>query len=346
MNTVDFLRELTALPGLPGHEHEASAHIARAFEPLTDEVRVDLMSNVTARCGDSGPRILVAAHQDEIGLCVRLIEKDGSLRVSSSGGVDPRILPAGKVHVWAKGGVLTGFVGAKAPHLLTAEERDTAAQMQDMFVDLGMSAQRVHELVRVGDMITLDGPLTELANGRIACKTLDDRAGVAAMLCAAEELNKLKHGAQALFVSTVQEEVGLHGATTAGFSNAPDAAIAIDVTHGAGPGTGKWEAHPLTSLVLSRGPSIHPALFERLQKTAKDNGIDVNIEITRGRTGTDADGLNLVREGIPCVLISIPLRYMHTTVETIDTKLIQQCGKLIALFIQDLAAEWGGIAWY
>ena len=346
MNTVDFLREVTAMPGLPGHEHAVSAHIARTFAPLADDVRVDGMNNVTARCGDAGPRIVVAAHQDEIGLCVRKIEEDGALRIASSGGVDPRILPAAKVHVWAKDGELIGFVGAKAPHLLTEAERNEAAQMQDMYVDLGMSAEKVHALVRVGDMITLDGALIELANGRIASKTLDDRAGVAAMLCAAEELNKLKHNATALFVSTVQEEVSFLGGMTAGYAHAPDAAIAIDVTHGAGPGTGKWEAFPLTSLVLSCGPSIHAGLFARLKETAKRNGIDCNIEVTTGRTGTDADPLHLVREGIPSVLISIPLRYMHTTVETIDAKMIEQCGRLIALFIRDLAAEWGDIEWY
>ena len=346
MNTIDFLRDVTRLPGLPGHEHEVAAHVAEAFKPLADAIAIDPMNNVVARCGNAGPKILVAAHMDEIGLVVRGIEEDGALRLRQSGGVDPRILPAAEVKVWTKTGPLMGFIGAKAPHLLNETERMQATKLDDVYVDLGMPAEMVKEKVRFGDMVTLVAPMTALANGRYAGKTMDDRAGVAAMLVAAEELGKLKHGAQALFAATTQEEVGMIGAKAAGFSQKPDAAIAVDVTHGAGPGTGKWEAHPIDRLVIDRGPNINPELFRRLQKTAKDNGIDVNVGISNGRTHTDADALDLSNAGVPSVLISIPLRYMHTTVETLDAQMIEQCGKLMALFIRDIAADWGDISWY
>ncbi len=343
---MDFLREVTRTPGLPGHERAAADLIAAAFAPLADEVTIDPMNNVTARCGQGGPRIMISAHLDEIGLVVRAIEDDGALRVTGNGGVDPRILPAAEVTVWTKTGPLTGIVGAKAPHLLSEADRKKAVQMTDVHVDLGMSCERVKALVRVGDMVQLQGPLTALANGRLACKTMDDRASVAAMLVAAEELNKLRHGAEALFVSTCQEEVGLKGAKTAGHRHAPDMGIAIDVCHGAGPGTGKWEAHPLDKPVLDRGPALHPALVKRIRETAKRNGIELNLGVSNGPTHTDADTLHLVREGVPTVLLSVPLRYMHTTVETLDTAVIEQTGKLIALFIRDIAEEWGDIEWY
>lgn len=346
MDTINFLRDAVRVPGLPGHEREVAERIAEAFGPLMDEVAIDPMNNVTARCGSLGPRILVAAHLDEIGLVVRGIEEDGALRITKSGGVDPRILPAAEVTVWGAGGPMLGIVGAKSPHLLTAKERGEAVQMDDLFVDLGMGADRVRETVRVGDHVTLTGPVVELANGRIAAKTLDDRAGVAAMLVAAEELSKLKHSAQALFVATAQEETSFLGALTAGYAHAPDVAIAIDVTHGAGPGTGKWESHPMDKVVIDFGPSIHPELVKRALDTAKRNGIECNGSVSTGATWTDADPLHLVRDGVPSVLLSIPLRYMHTTVETIDTAVIEQCGRLIALFIRDLAADWGDIEWF
>ncbi len=346
MNTLSFLREVTRIPGLPGHERKAAEYIADAFRPHAAEVSIDRLNSVTARVGDTGPRVMVAAHLDEIGLVVRQIEADGSLRVTGNGGVDPRILPAAEVTVWAKSGPLQGIVGAKAPHLLTAADRKKAVQMADVHVDLGLSPERVQSLVRVGDMVQLTGPVTELANGRLASKTLDDRASVAAMLVAAEELNRLKFSATALFVSTAQEEVGAHGARTSGHRLAPDFAIAIDVTHGAGPGTGKWEAHPLDKPVIDRGPSLHRGLTQRLRDTAKQNGIDINLGVSSGATYTDADPLHLVREGVPTVLISIPLRYMHTTVETLDSAVIEACGRLIALFIRDIAEDWGNIEWY
>lgn len=343
---MDFLREVARTPGLPGHERAVAAFIAEAFAPLADEVSIDPMNNVTARCGSGGPRILVAAHLDEIGLIVRGIEDDGSLRVTGNGGVDPRILPAAEVTVWAKGGPLTGIIGAKPPHLLSEADRAKAVQMTGVHVDLGMSAERVKQLVRVGDMAQLTGPTVELANGRFASKTMDDRAGVAAMLVAAMELNRLKHGAEALFVATAQEEVSFGGALTAGHRLAPDMAIAIDVCHGAGPGTGKWEAHPLDKLVVCQGPSLHGGLTKRLRETAKRNGIDINLSTSSGATSTDADPLHLLRGGIPSVLLSVPLRYMHTTVETLDSAVIEQCGRLIALFIRDIAQDWGDIEWY
>lgn len=342
----DFLREITRIPGLPAYERDVARFVQGAFEPLVDDVRVDTMQNVIARTGQGGPRILVTAHQDEIGLVVTKIEKDGSLRMTRSGGVDPRILPACEVWVQAKDGALYGVVGAKAPHLLTEADRKKAIKLKDLYIDLGMSPERVRELVRVGDQVALAGPLTELAGGHLAAKTMDDRAGVCAMLCAAEQLRRFRARAEVLFVAASQEEVGSFGATVAGYSLEPDIVIAVEVTHGAGPGTGKWEAFPLDKVTLGKGPSLHPELLRRIQETAKRNHIDCLTEISTGTTWTDADPLQVSRAGVPCALVQIPLRYMHTTVEMLNESVIEEAGRLIALFIDDISRDWEGIQWF
>lgn len=346
MDIKGFLKEVTELPGLSGHERQAAERVADAFTPFADDVRIDRMNNVVARHGQGGPRVLITAHLDEIGLVVSGIEKDGCLRMAMSGGVDPRILPAAEVLVQAKDGALYGVIGAKPPHLLSAEDRKKAIQLKDLYIDMGMSPERVRELIRVGDQVALTGALTELSDGRLASKTMDDRAGVAAMLCCAEQLGRMRARAEALFVSASQEETHSVGATVSGYSLDPDVAIVIDVTHGAGPGTDKWEAFPLDKIVLGQGPSLHPELLRRVQKTAEKHHIECLVEITTGETWTDADPLHVTRAGVPTVLVQIPLRYMHTTVETLNEAVIEETGRLIALFIDDISRDWEDITWF
>lgn len=346
MDIKQFLSEITTIEGLPGREQAVAERIAQVFTPLADDVRIDQMGNVIARYGQGGPRIQVAAHMDEIGLVVSQIEEDGSLRMERSGGVDPRILPASEVHVHTKGGKLVGIVGAKPPHLLTPAEQKKALLLKDMYVDLGMSAEHVKQKVRIGDMITLVGEATELMDGHMASKTMDDRAGVAVMLCALEQLRKMRAKAETHFVSTVQEEIGSRGAKTSAHALDCDIAIAIDVTHGEGPGTGKWEAYPLNKIPIGKGPSLHPVLHERIMQIGKKHHMDCVAEISNGTTYTDADPMHMARAGVPCVLISVPLRYMHTTVETLNLNTIEEAGRLIALFIDDITSDWEAIQWF
>lgn len=353
-----FLRELTALPGLPGHEREAGEAIARWLRPFSDEVSVDKFGNVVGRVGrvsgcgcgmcggGAGPKIMVSAHMDEIGLVVSYIEEDGALRLARSGGVDPRILPAAEVIVHTRGGQLPGVVGAKAPHLLTAEERKKAIELDAVFVDIGYPADEVKRRVRVGDRVTLVGPLTELANGRLAAKTMDDRAGVCCMLVAMEQLQKMRVNAEVHFVASCQEEVGCFGARTAAYAIAPDVGIAIDVTHGAGPGTGPFEAFELDKVAIGAGPSLSKPLLKLLREVAGKHHIDTALDISDGSTWTDADAIIIEAGGVPCALVSIPLKYMHTTVETLSEAAIEEAGRLIALFIAELADRWEGFEWH
>ena len=346
MELQAFLSEVTAIPGTPGREEAVSRYIASKFEEVCDDVRVDVMENVIARVGSQGPRIMIAAHLDEIGLVVSQIEEDGSIRFTRSGGVDPRILPSMEVAVQTQEGALFGVIGAKPPHLLSESDRNKAIKLEDLYIDIGFSAEEVKKKVRVGDMVVMLAPYQELADHCAASKTMDDRASVAAMLECAKRLTRLNTKAQVFFVSTSQEEVGSAGAVTAAYALDPDMAIAIDVTHGAGPGTGKFEAFPLDVVPLTMGPNIHPMLLEKPVQAAQRHKVNYTIEVNGGVTWTDADPIQVARAGVPTVLISIPLRYMHTTVETLSLDTVREAGRLMAEFIADIAEEWGDLKWY
>ena len=346
---AQFIAETTALPGVPGYEAGVNGGIADWFRPYARDVFTDGLENLYALVGageSAGPKIIVCAHQDEIGLVVSKIEDDGCLRIFKNGGVDPRILPGMEVSVQTASGPLYGVVGAKPPQLLTEKDREKALKLDDLYVDVGYPAGEVRRRVRVGDMVVMRAPSLRLANGRMAGKTMDDRASVAAMLAAAEALSGRNVPAQAYFVSTTQEEIGSKGARTATFRLKPDLAIVIDVTHGEGLGTGKWEAFPVDKVVVGHGPNIHPRLEKIAVETAKENGVDYTLEICTGVTATDASETQTARGGVPTLLLSIPLKYMHTTVELLSLDTVRETGRLIALVIERIAREWEGFAWF
>lgn len=346
MELEKFLTEITAIPGVPGYEKDVGDYVAREFGKYADEIRRDAMENVIARVGSGGPKVMISAHQDEIGLMVTKIEDDGCLRVTRNGGVDPRILPGMEVSVCAKGGPLYGVIGAKPPHLLSPEDADKVVSYDDLYVDIGFSAEKARELVRVGDPVVMLAKTVKLANNSMAGKTMDDRASVAALAVAMELAKRLNTKAEAYYVASTQEEIGLKGAAVAAFSIAPDFAIAVDVTHGEGPGTGKWEAFPNDKMTIATGPNLNPMLVKKAEECAKKWHIPFAREVASRPTGTDANSIQIARGGIPVILLSVPLKYMHTTVETLKLDVIEDVGRLIALLIDDIASEWEGLKWY
>lgn len=344
MHTEDFLRQITAIRGLSGDEGAVSAFVAEQFAPYCDEVRVDAMYNVIARKKGAGPRVMLAAHIDEIGLMVVNIEQDGSLRLGQVGGVDPRILPGQRVWVYGKERLL-GIIGAKAPHLLSEEERKKNYQREDLYVDLGLPGDRVRELVQNGDQVQLEHRYTELKNGRVAVKTADDRACVAIMFQALKALQGIKHEADLYFVATAQEEVGTRGAATAAFALDPDYAVALDVCHAETPGAPAVRTHKLDSLVASMGPYIHPVLRSKLMETAKEHNVSLQTAVVPRGTSTDADAIGAARAGVPTVLLELPLKYMHTTVELLSTQALREGGRLLAQFLATVNSSWEDELW-
>ena len=344
MRVEEFLREVTALPGLTGHEGPVAEYIAAAFRPYCDEVRIDKLNNVIARIKGEGPKVMFCAHLDEIGLMVVKIEEDGALRLGNVGGVDPRILPGMRVKVYGRQEMM-GVIGAKPPHLLTEKDRQQNYKREDLYVDLGLPADKVRELVQIGDLVALEARYTELKNGRVATKTADDRACVALLYQAMQLLQGLKPEADLYFVATCQEEIGSYGAGMTGFSIEPDFGVALDVCHAQTPGAPAIGTHELGSLVASMGPFLHPVLRKKLMDVAEAQNIAVQTAIVPRNTSTDADDLNIQRGGIPTILLELPLKYMHTTVELFDMKTLKEGARLVAQFAAAVEDGWRDELW-
>jgi putative aminopeptidase FrvX len=202
---------------------------------------------------------------------------------------------------------------------------------------VGLTEAELSAAVRVGDLVTIRRPFIELKNGLVSGKAFDDRAAVVSVALALDALQALRHEWDVYAVATVQEEVGVRGATTSTYGIVPDAGIAIDVGFGKQPGVTERDAIELDKgPALGIGPNIHPAMFAELKRVAETFEIPVQVEVSPGPTGTDARAIQVTREGIPTALLSIPLRNMHTPIETLALKDLARTGRLMAQFIAGL----------
>lgn len=341
MNTIQLLRDLSEASGVSGYEDEVQAIVRKALEPHADTLRIDALGNLIAlkkgKRADGAPTraIMLAAHADEIGLMVKELE-EGFIRFTHVGGVDVRTLLGQEVVVHGER-PLPGIVGSRPPHITPPEQREKVVGFDELFIDVGIPEERLGKLVHVGDVVTMRRDFLELASGRVSGKAFDDRAGVASVVECMETLSTMDHLWDVYAVSTSQEEVGLRGAIVSAYGIVPDVAIAVDVGFGAQPGVDEAESVKMDAgPAIARGPNIHPLMYEKLVATAKEHEVPHQTEIIAGRSGTDAWAIQVTREGIPCGLLSIPLRYMHTSVETVCIKDIDRTARLMALFIAGL----------
>jgi endoglucanase len=342
VKVVPFLKSLSEASGVSGYEDEVRALVEQAFGEFADEVRTDSMGNVIAlKRGvqrDPRRRVMLAGHMDEIGLIVTVLEK-GFLRFTQVGGFDVRTLVGQEVTVHGRR-PLPGVIGSRPPHVLSAEERKAPVPMDQLFIDVGLTQDELEQEVRVGDLITLRRRFTKLRNGQVTGKAFDDRAAVAAIQVCLKTLRKVSHEWDVYAVATVQEEVGLRGAMTSTYGITPDVGIAIDVGFGKQPGVGAESAIELDKgPALAVGPNIHPAVLARLREVAEDFEIPVQVEVNPRPAGTDAAAIQITREGIPTGLLSLPVKNMHTPVETLSVRDLVRTGRLLALFISSLDEE-------
>ncbi len=343
MDIKRFLKDICEAPGVSGYENHVGKVIKAALCQYCDEVRQDKMGNIVFYKKGNGisdrPRILLAAHMDEIGLMVTKIEEGGFLRFTAVGGIDPRTIVGQEVILYGKE-TLAGVIGAKPPHLTDEEERGKGHKLEDLHIDICLPEERVRKLVAPGDLAIIRRELIELAGNSVAAKALDDRAGIAVLLTCLKELERLQHTADVYAVATVQEEVGVRGAAVATYGIVPDIGIAVDVTHGEMPGVPDHEVSYIgKGPALTLGPNIHPKVGKELVRIAKEYRIPYQLEVTPGATGTDARAIQVTRGGIATGLVSIPLRYMHTSVELLDMDDIKQTGRLLAQFIAAVDRE-------
>ncbi|HUN77884.1 MAG TPA: M42 family peptidase [Solirubrobacteraceae bacterium] len=282
-------------------------------------------------------RLLVMGHIDEIGLIVTHIDDDGFLWFAEVGGWDAQVLVGQRLRIATREGPLPGVVGRKPIHLLRDEDRKKVAEIRDLHIDIGArDGDHAAELVRVGDVAVIDAEPLELPGGRLAARALDNRIGSFVALRAAQLVAQAGgvDGWEVIAVGAVQEETTFGGSRTSAFALAPHAAIVVDGTHATdAPGIEAKETgrHPLESgPVLSRGSTLHPALFELLHDAAESEAIPFTVEAAGRSTGTDADAVHLSREGVPTALVSIPMRYMHSPVELVALSDVHACARLIA----------------
>lgn len=333
--------KLSGADGISGFEFSLTEQVKSLMAPFCDKVEADKMGNVIGTVLSDNPdaeSVMLEAHIDGIGLMVSRIHDEGFLSFVPVGGVDSAILPGAEVTVWGKE-KLYGIIGAKPPHLQSGGSGD-AASIQDMVVDVGLSGEKVRELVSVGDMICFLEQPRALCGEIVSGKSFDDRAGLISLLICLEELKGKKLPYTLHIVAAVQEEVGLRGAMMATERLAPDCAFVVDVCHGDTPDGGTESIFKLgTGAVVSFGPNIHPYLSDLARKVAKEQDIPASFDADGGDTGTDAWAVQVAGLGVPVLLLSIPLRYMHTTVETLHFGDVEAVGKLLAAMLLNLDLE-------
>ncbi len=343
VNTLEFLKKLISAPGLSGYEPPVRNIIEEAWSPITDELSTSPLGSLHGLQRGSGaeprPSILLAAHMDAIGLMVSGIV-DGFLRITEIGGIDARVLPGALVTVHGREDIPSVVVQPPV-RLLPPRYRDAPVPLEYLLVDTGLPANRVSRLVRAGDLISFAQAPIQASGDTLAGHSLDNRASVAAVTVCLDELKSRPHAWDVWAVATVQEEETLGGAFTSAFQLRPALAVAIDVTFASSPGSPSHKTYPLgKGPTLGFGPNIHPSLYKSFKELADRLEIPYNTEVMPRYSGTDAIALQRTAEGIPSMVLGIPLRYMHTPVEMVCIKDINRAGRLLADFIGGLALDY------
>jgi len=328
-----LLTDLLTTPSPSGFEAVGQRVWLDYVSDFADDVWTDAYGNaVAAHEGESDISIAFTGHADEIGFMIRDITEDGFLRISPIGGADRTVSKGQHVTVHAETPI-AGVVGQTAIHLREREE-ESYQDISEQFVDVGADdADDARDLVEVGDPVTVETRVRPLHGTRMTARGMDNRVGI---WSAAEGLRTAVEAdvdATVYAVSTVQEEVGVQGAKMVGFDLDPDAAIAVDVTHATDnpdiPGKRSGPVELGAGPVVSRGSANHPSLVDLARDAADSAGVDVQLQATGTRTGTDADAFYTARSGIPALNLGIPNRYMHTPVEVIDTDDLDAAAELL-----------------
>jgi tetrahedral aminopeptidase len=338
---IDLLRRLTEAHGVPGQE-DAIREIVRAELKGLCEMRTDRMGNlhcVKKGKGDNPKKLMIAAHMDEIGFIIKHIDDKGFARIQPLGGWDPRQMFSQRVKVHTQGGMLNGLLNysTKPKHLLTDAEANKKPEIDNFFVDMGLTGDEAKAKVKPGDMVTMDRTFQE-EGPLMTCKCMDDRVAVYVMI---EALKAAKsNDVEVHAVATVQEEIGLRGASAAGSAIAPDVVVAVDITL-ANDIPGMPDQDKITCLgegaaikIMDSSLLCHPKVVAHFRALAEKNKIKYQIEVLP-LGGTDAGGVQRLHGGIPAFTLSVPCRYVHTVNETVHRDDVQACVDVLARYIED-----------
>ncbi|MGQ0765401.1 MAG: M20/M25/M40 family metallo-hydrolase [Gemmatimonadota bacterium] len=343
--SIDFLRRLLDTPGPSGFEAHA-ARVWREEAATFAAVSGDVAGNSFAAVNESGsPTILLAGHIDEIGLIVNWIDDSGFIFVAPIGGWDPQVLVGQRVRFRTDEGDVLGVVGRRPIHLIKPDDREKAAKLTDLWVDIGATSRDdASGRIRVGDAGVIDSRSIDFPGNRLVSRSIDDRIGAFIVLDALRRYSQTPGAARVVAVATAQEEIGYHGggALIAATRVGPAMAIAVDVTFATDhPQIERKEVGEVRlggGPVLARGSVVSPVVFELLRTTAVEAGIPWAARAVGRETATDADFLHIAREGVATGLIGVPNRYMHSPNEMISLDDVDHTAELIALTCRRVTA--------
>jgi len=319
-----FLEELLKTPSPTGYEIPGQKVWMRHVAPFSDRILTDAYGSAAAFIDVPGSTktVMIEAHADEIGMVVQFIDESGFVYISRIGGSDPSIARARRIHIHNSNGLVEGIIGNTAIHLQAKDNNSKTPHWRDLFVDIGATTRdEALSMVQIGDPITYVDQIEWLNDSIITARALDNRIGGFIIANALEILNKKrkKLKVNVIALNAVQEEIGGFGARMMTHRLRPDIAIVTDVTHATDtPGINQKE-HGAIKLgsgpSLTRGAASHPSLTQYITEVSNSSKIDIQYEAAGLRTGTDTDSIYHIRDGVPSVLISLPLRYMHSPVE-------------------------------
>jgi putative aminopeptidase FrvX len=340
IDKVALLRELSELPGAPGFEDAVRARIEKAVRPHADRVRTDRLGTLIASFDGNGPRVMLAAHMDEVAFIVTHLHGGGFLSFTTLGGWDPRILPGGQVKVLGDAGEAVATIGVKPPHITTAAEREKVIPIDELTADTGLTKREMAARgIRIGTPMVPSTTFSQLTKNLVSGKAFDDRAGCTVMAALADGLK----GVNADFVFTVQEEVGARGAGPAAFGLDPDYGLVLESTASADfPSV----PEPRRPSVMGKGPVITAAdrgtivpvrLVRHLIRTAER--VKVPYQVKKPLVGgTDAGAIHTSRAGVPTAIVSLSVRYLHSWSLMLDLRDMEAELKLVRGFLKDVAA--------
>lgn len=343
MKLVEVLEKLSEANGVTGREDQVRNLMKKLLTPHVNEVNEDKLGNLIAfkKGKKNSPTVMIAAHMDEIGLMIKNIKKKGFLQFTKIGGIDDRVIFAQKVTVHTDKGYLPGIVGSKPIHIQKEEEKKKVIDADKLFIDVGARNKREAEKmgVQVGDVVSFDTKFAQIGNGVVLGKAFDNRVGCTVLVETMKRLKKVDCNVYA--VGTVQEEVGLRGATIAAFQVKPDIGIALDSTvSGDIPGVAEGDAPakmgggPVIT-VADAGLIAHPKVLRLLIDTAKEKKIPYQLE-TGIRGATDAARIALNREGVPSGVLSVPARYIHSPAAILDVDDVEKTVHLTVATLENV----------
>lgn len=332
MDINSWLNDLTCKVGISGYENSVAEFALNKLKNYCDKCEISKMGSVHGFIKGKGEKnrkkIMLEAHMDQVGFLVSKINDDGTISCVPVGGIDARILPGLNVKIIGSSKIIDGVVLAPSDESVTEKNAD----IKSLKIFTGYEKEELSKYIALGDAVVFDNSYTKLQSTKRCSAAMDNRSGMATVIYALEKFKETPIDSDIYVLFSTEEEIGLRGAYTGAYEIDPDMAIVVDVTHGVTVDS-KEESGVFNlgcGAVVLRGPNVDYAMTKELIALSEKLGIKHEIEVAGGASGTTAWAIQTIKSGVPTLLISIPLRYMHTNVEVLDINDIKECGELMA----------------